>query len=135
MSTVEELIAGWSAAFNARDAEQLIALFGDDLIYEDLPLQLVCKSRDELRAFVEPWFAAVPDFAMRIDEVVVQGDRAAVRWTWSGTQEGPLSADLPASGKRFVTVGMSWLEASNGQLRQVIDSWDLLIVLKQLGFA
>jgi len=132
---IDELVREWCAAFNARDSERLAALFADDLVYEDLPLQLVCKSKDELKAFVDPWFAAVPDFAMTVDEVVSDGERAAARWSWSGTQEGPLSPELPASGKHFATTGMSWLEASDGRLRQVVDCWDLLIVLKQLGFA
>jgi steroid delta-isomerase-like uncharacterized protein len=132
---INELVREWGAALNARDSERLAALFVDDLVYEDLPLQLVCKSKDELKAFVDPWFAAVPDFAVTLDQVVAEGERAAARWSWSGTQKGPLSPDLPASGKHFATTGISWLEASDGRLRRVTDSWDLLIVLKQLGFA
>lgn len=132
---IEALVQEWAAAFSARDADCLTAAFVDDLIYEDVPLQLTCKNKDELRAFVEPWFKAIPDFAVRLEGIIAQGDKAAAQWSWAGTQEGDLPPSFPASSKHFSTVGISVFEARERKLVKVVDYWDLLNVLKQLGFA
>jgi len=133
---IDALVQEWAAAFNEKDAERLAAAFVDDLRYQDVPLQIVCANKEELKAFVAPWFKAVPDFHVELDEIILQGERAAVQWTWTGTQEGELPPNLPPSGKSFNVRGMSVLEASrDGKLASGIDYWDLLSVLKDLGFA
>jgi steroid delta-isomerase-like uncharacterized protein len=131
---IRSLVDEWAAAMNGCDAQRMVKLFQDDLHYEDLPLNLLNRTKDELLSFLEPWYAAVPDFSVHIDQVIVDGERACVEWSWEGTQVGDLP-NLPATGKRFEARGMSTFEARDGLLVKVVDCWDLLTVLKQLGYA
>lgn len=131
---IRALADEWAAAMNGRDAKHMTTLFPDELHYEDIPLNLVLRSKQELLGFLEPWYAAVPDFSLRVDGVIADRDRACVEWSWEGTQKGDLPI-LPATGKHFATSGMSTLTARDGLLVKVVDCWDLLTVLKQLGVA
>src|SRR5262249_39666242 len=60
------------------------------------------------QAFAEPFQAlikAAPDLEYKIEELISEGDKVAVKWKLSGTQTGPFqfqySAPLAPSGKSF----------------------------------
>lgn len=131
---IRMLVNEWAAALSGRDPEHLVKAFHEDLHYEDIDLELVFTTKDEVRGFAEPWFAAVPDFSVQLDAVIVDGERACAEWTFTGTQTGELPPNLPASGKPFKAAGISVFEARDGKLVKVV-SWGLRSVLKQLGFA
>jgi steroid delta-isomerase-like uncharacterized protein len=86
------------------------------------------SGRQEWRTYRDMVRAGSSDFFNEVVEVVIEGDRAAVRLDYSGTHDGPLLG-LPASGRRFSYSGAAFFEASDGQL---ISGWVLgdLVALK-----
>jgi steroid delta-isomerase len=80
-------LAGWAEAFNARDAAGACDLFAADLVYS-VP-GIVEGSRERMCDNFARMFART-DFIMRyappeIHEVIVEGDIAVVRLTWTLT--------------------------------------------------
>ena len=53
---------------------------------------------DELRAYFEELFAAMPDFAYEVTSLIEQGDRVAVHWPPRGTSAGRPYAGINANG-------------------------------------
>src|SRR4051812_19232752 len=82
MST-KAVATAYFEAINRRDVDAMVALWrpgGREFIRG----QIDTTAPDGVRAFFSELFAAVPDFDLRVDDMVVQKDRVAVRWTRRG---------------------------------------------------
>lgn len=78
--------------------------------------------------------AAFPDLRITIDDLMAQGDKAAARVTFRGTQQGEFQG-IPATGKSFTMGAIGILRFKTGE---VVEHWatlDLLSLLTQLGVA
>jgi predicted ester cyclase len=80
--------------------------------------------------------AGFPDIQFTLEDLVADGDRVAVRWTWhathSGTFVGPLGS-FPATGKPISNTGMAIYQLAD---HKVIRNWletDRLGALQQMG--
>jgi steroid delta-isomerase-like uncharacterized protein len=71
---------------------------------------------------------AFPDMAFGVADIVVEGDRAAARWTMIGTHRGEYLG-IPASGHLVRVTGMNWFEGREGMLASTHvnrDTWSLV---------
>lgn len=132
MPSVSDLLDEWAAFWSSHDMDGVTALFTDDCTYEDVTLGVVNHGKEELRQFGSGFLAAMPDVEFRLNSKVAGQDRAALEWTMTGTQTGPLG-DLPATGKSCTVRGSSVLELRNGLFSRCSDYWDMMTLLKQLG--
>jgi steroid delta-isomerase-like uncharacterized protein len=74
-----------------------------------------------------------PDVRFTVEDLIAEGDRVAVRWTWRGTHTGRFQV-FPPSGKRVTNTGTAIYQLNGGK---IIHSWldtDRLGVLQQIGF-
>lgn len=77
--------------------------------------------------------AAFPDWTSHIDDIVVEGDRVAARWTVRGTHQGPFMG-LPATGREAVMQECGILRFdADGRLAEIWRVADELSFLRQLG--
>lgn len=125
---VESLVAAW----NSHDAERILALFTDDLVYEDVTFGAVCHGREETRQFFNDAFGSFPDVRFELTAVVMDKEVGAFEWTMSGTHAGDMPG-LPATGKSFRVRGASFFERAGEKLRRNRDYWDFATMLRQLG--
>ena len=56
--------------------------------------------RPAIKKTYEYWFAAFPDLAFELEEMLIDGEQAAAFWKLRGRQEGPFFG-LTGSGKRI----------------------------------
>jgi predicted ester cyclase len=80
----------------------------------------------------EQWFAAVPDLAATIDDMIASGDKVFVRSTISGTQTGEFLG-MPPTGKSFSIGSMDIVRIQDDQ---AIEHWgiqDTMAMMTQLG--
>jgi len=75
---------------------------------------------------------AFSDFKMAIDDIVIYGDRAAVRDRMMGTQVGSF-AGIPPRGKRLDLMRIVVYRVEGGQIHESWAATDLLAMVKQLG--
>lgn len=75
-----------------------------------------------------------PDFRVTIDEIIVEGDRAAGRWTIQGTHKGQSTLlPIPPTGKQVTGSGCTVSHIEDGK---IVEQWfypDNLGFLQQLG--
>lgn len=70
---------------------------------------------------------AFPDIHYTIEDLIAEGDRVTVRWTWKGTHTGEFNGIAP-TGKTVTNEGMAIFQMRDGK---IIRSW---ILTDRLGF-
>ena len=75
---------------------------------------------------------AFPDFRLRSDDVIAEGDRVAVRYTFTGTHRGQL-ADVAATGRAVNAQGIVIFRVADAKVNEVRFVWDKYSLLQQLG--
>lgn len=88
---------------------------------------------DELRAYFEELFAAVPDFQYEVTELIAEGDVVAVHWRATGTFNGTPLQGIRANGARLETVGADLLRIEDGLIGRLDSYWDDAGVARQIG--
>ena len=79
------------------------------------------------------WLHTVwPDWRMTIDEMLAEGDRVMVRWTFHGTQRGEYLG-LPPTHKSVSYAGINIFRIAEGKIGEVWDLSDRLWLWQQLG--
>ncbi len=72
------------------------------------------------------------DVHYRIDDIIAEGDKVAVRMTVNGTHTGTVRGIAP-TGKRFSVDYVHWFRLANGQVAELWAVRDDLTQLQQLG--
>jgi steroid delta-isomerase-like uncharacterized protein len=73
-----------------------------------------------------------PDIQYTLDDVIADGDRVAVRWTWRGTHDQPFRT-FPATHARVANVGIGVFQVTNGKIVRAWLETDRLGFLQQIG--
>ncbi len=66
------------------------------------------------------------------DDMVAEGDKVAVRWTWSGKHTGEYMGIAP-TGKRVTITGISIIRIAGGKIVEEWDEQDNMGFMEQLG--
>jgi steroid delta-isomerase-like uncharacterized protein len=85
-----------------------------------------------LRQLVMMYRTGYPDLVFTSEDLIVEGDMVAQRWSCAGTHQGELMG-IPATGKRTTTSGVNILRFENGKAVEEWSNWDALGWLQQLG--
>lgn len=78
------------------------------------------------------YFKAFPHKKIVIDNVFAAEDQVCVRWTCSGTHEGPFEG-RSATNRRFKISGISNYRITNNKISEIWQVWDHYGLLEQLG--
>jgi len=125
---IDRFLAGWS-----HNLPTLMTVFTDDIVYYDTPLQAQLNGREELRNFAEAFFATFPDVEFTLAGPPIQsGNRAAVAWRVTGTQQGEFLG-IPPSNQKMDLMGVSMMEVQDGKVVRNSDFWDMATLLRQIG--
>lgn len=80
------------------------------------------KGPEEFERVRDEMIEAMPDLRIIVEEIVVEGDNAVVRWVCQATHRG---SDLVADGGRVVQFGgLTWMKFRNGQIVEGWDRWN-----------
>jgi steroid delta-isomerase-like uncharacterized protein len=110
-------------------------IYADDYVL-DAPVQTdgsvaahgETRGRDGLKRRVVSFRTAFPDIHFTVDDMLAEGDRVAVQYTFSGTHEGHFG-ELEPTGRSILVTGILIAEVTGGRIQRavsVFDSGDLL---------
>lgn len=71
------------------------------------------------------------DIEMKVEEIVAEGEMAAVRWSARARHTGDLFG-VPATGREIHTSGIDMLRIVDGRIVEGWVSWDALSLLEQI---
>lgn len=119
-------------AFNAKEAERLLAIVAPDLVmhFAELP-EPVTGSETWLRGF-EMMKRAFPDLEAHVDDVVAAEDRVAVRVNFTGTHTDDFQG-IPATGRTIHYVSHEFYRLAGGVF---VEEWicsDMASLFRQLS--
>ncbi len=88
---------------------------------------------DELKAIVASYHSAFPGTKVAFQMQLVDGNRVATHWTFTGTQTGPYEGLAP-TGKTVSWAGISIDEYdADGKIKQSWVVWDKFTLFRTLG--
>lgn len=93
----------------------------------------VMRGVGEVRALFEEIFAAMPDFDIRVDNIVGDGEHAVVQWTATGTFTGTPFQGIHATGRRVSLRGCDVMRFEGGLLRHNTIHYDGLAFARDIG--
>ena len=131
-STPEQVARSYFRALADRDA-QAMASHWDAQGVEDLTSFGIFRGPDEVRAFFDELFAALPDAETTVDRVVADDRNAVVQWRMRGTFSGGRFQGLDAVGKPVTLRGCDVLEIEDGRIMRNTAYSDGLDFARQIG--
>jgi steroid delta-isomerase-like uncharacterized protein len=137
MMTPEEMKAALAKmnddAWHKRDLEAAYEIYADDIVFQRIPFPPVVGKEANKQADAGT-LAAFSDVRSTIDDMIVDGEAAVIRWTWEGTHSGTSpSLGIPATGKRVRFVGCSVYYFREAKIAEQWEYGDMLGMLQQLG--
>ena len=124
----------WIDGLNRADISAADAVFATDCIVHLTGVAAPLEGIDAFKGFISGMLVAFPDLHFTIEDQLVQGDRAAFRWSATGTHTGPLGA-ASATGKKIAVEGLIIDRVVGGKVQERWEQWDQSLMLQQLGFA
>lgn len=120
------------AGFANGDLDAVLAVFDDNIVYEDVPFGVRVEGKQTVAGFCGQFMAAVPDFRQELTACSRMGDTGCMEWVMSFTHSGDLPG-LPATGKHFTVRGMTAVELRGDKIVRSSSYYDLATVLRLAG--
>ena len=120
-------------AYDALNQKHLAVL--DEVYAPDLVVHIVSTTIQGLEAFKQGlslFLTAFPDARFTIEDMIVEGERVVVRYTFRGTHTGNFMGIAP-TGKQVTQTGITINRFANGKAVELWGNVDDLGLLQQLG--
>jgi len=91
--------------------------------------------RGDLKDFKQKeseWYDAFPDMHVTIDDMVAEGDKVAVRTTWTGTHKGEIMG-IPPTNKKVTISLITISRIAGGKIVEDHGEYSALDLMRQLG--
>jgi steroid delta-isomerase-like uncharacterized protein len=85
-----------------------------------------------VKQFFSEFFDAFPDTHATLDDMVVEGDKVALRWTLTGTHKGAFMG-IPATNKKVTIWALEIDRFAGGKIVEAWERFDTLGMMQQLG--
>ncbi|NKY19361.1 ester cyclase [Tsukamurella spumae] len=120
----------WEAAWDRGEVDALDDLLSDD--YRRIESGGEVRSRDEFKASIVATRTAFPDLETVIDEIIVEGSSAAIRWHSTGAHTEPFLG-IPATRRAVAVNGATFARFDDGRIVEESVTWDPRALLTALG--
>lgn len=120
----------WLAAWDLGEVEALDTLLSPD--YRRIGGTGEGQSLAEFKASIVTTRAAFPDLRTLIDEILVDGDRAAIRWHSTGTHRHPFLG-VPPTHREIKVSGTTFAHFDGTLIAKEYVTWDPRVLLTALG--
>ena len=118
--------------FNRGKTSLVDELFAPDFVeHEELPPGIP-PGREAVKQLPAIFRSAFPDFKVTIDDVIAEGDKVAVRSTWSGTHKGEFMGIAP-TGKSVSFGVFDIIRIAGGKFVEHWGQMDNMGMMQQLG--
>lgn len=120
----------WEAAWDRGEVDALDKLFSPD--YLRFGTSRSGQGLADFKASIVSTRGAFPDLLTVVDEIVIEGDRAAVRWHSTGTHQHPFLG-VPATRRTVEISGATFSRFDGDLVVEEFVTWDPRALLTALG--
>jgi steroid delta-isomerase-like uncharacterized protein len=86
----------------------------------------------DLKQVMSKFYDAFPDVHHTIDDMIVEGDKIVVRFTYTGTHKGEI-AGIPPTNKKITVSGIDIFRFAGDKRMEGWERLDTLGIMQQLG--
>ncbi len=124
----------WDEAFHKGNVNALDEIVAPELVNHQPPGPDT-KGLAPYKQMVTDLRKAFSDIKFTFDEIIVEGEVNATRWTFQGTHVGQLAtmAPIPPAGKRVTMTGIAFVHTVNGKAVELWQYIDMPGFMQQLG--
>ena len=115
-----KIVQGLDAIWSRGEIDLVDRYFESDYILHS-PGQKDLHGRAAVREWVVNGRRAFPDIQLKVEDVAREGDKLVVRYSWHGTNTGPIrtsTGEIPPTGKRAAKSGVSFFYPRNGKIAE-----------------
>jgi steroid delta-isomerase-like uncharacterized protein len=116
---------------NTGNLARISEMLASDFTLHNAPPNLP-PGAEGLKALLGVFRSGFPDYKDTIEDVVLEGDKVVVRWTFRGTHQGEFFG-VPATNKLAITHGISIFRITDGKIKDDWTEIDMLGLLQQLS--
>lgn len=131
-ATNGELIRWAFGVLNTRDVTTL-RQFWTESTTQRFP-DLTCRGADEIAAYFESVFAALPDFQIEVRDLVEQDEQVFVQWHLTGTHTGADFQGIEATGRPLALDGIDHFVVRDRKIVSNFIVYDQMQFARQIGF-
>jgi steroid delta-isomerase-like uncharacterized protein len=126
----DRIRTAWEAAWDRGEVDAL-----DDLLsptYRRIGSGDAGQDAAEFKASILATRSAFPDLVTTVDEILVEGDRAAIRWHSAGSHEHSFLG-VPATKRQVTVSGATFAHFDGDRIAEEFVTWDPRSLLTALG--
>lgn len=90
------------------------------------------RGREHWKQLASGYFTAFPDFQIRLEDLIAEGDKVVARWAWHATHQGEFMG-IPPTSKQVAVTGIGVYRIADGKIAEEWVQDDVLGLLQQLG--
>jgi steroid delta-isomerase-like uncharacterized protein len=120
----------WEAAWDRGEVDDLDKLLSPD--YLRFGTSSAGQGLADFKGSIVTTRAAFPDLLTVVDEIVIEGDRAAIRWHSTGTHQHPFMG-VPATQRTVSISGATFSRFDGDHVVEEFVTWDPRALLTALG--
>jgi steroid delta-isomerase-like uncharacterized protein len=122
----------YEEAFNQQDFAVCDEHFAADFVLDFPAGPGTLHGLPGIKHAVTTFLSAFPDTSMTIEDMIAEGDKVVVHWTYRGTHHGELMG-IPPTGQPIAFNGTDILRFADGKLVEIRVRGGMLVLLRQLG--
>lgn len=128
----KQVVRQYIEAFNRQDTERLGQLVSST--NQSFQFSGMHSSMDwnRTKQFFAGFWSAFPDLSAKIEEMVAEGDKVAIRVINTGTHKGEFQGVLP-TGKKVSFGGRDFITLRDGKIVEQRASVDMMELMQQIG--
>lgn len=129
-TTMDAVLVAW----NANDQNKMKSLLTKDFIRTENGNPVIKNSNDYGAVLMNTFFTGFPDFKVSLTDYKVNGNKATITWTCTGSNTGDFQGEI--TNKPFTTHGTSvWTIEKDGKASREDAYYDNLALFQQLGYS
>jgi len=122
----------YDEVFNAGELDRVDELLTPDFVDHEEGPPGMPDGIEGVKAFVAMYREAFPDLRATVEEMVEEGDKIAVRTTFTGTHDGDFMG-IPASGRTISIQAMDVVRVVDGRAAEHWGVTDVMGLMQQIG--
>lgn len=128
----KQVVRQYIEAFNRQDTErlgQLVSSTNQSFAFSGMHTSM---DWNRTQQFFAVFWTAFPDLSAKIEDIVAEGDKVAIRVLNTGTHKGDFQG-IPPTGKKVSFEGRDFMTLRDGKIVEQQAGVDMMELMQQIG--
>ena len=128
----KQVVRQYIEAFNRQDTERLGQLVSSTNQSFEFSGMHTSMDWNRTQQFFAVFWTAFPDLSAKIEDIVAEGDKVAIRALNTGTHKGDFQG-IPPTGKKVSFEGRDFMTLRDGKIVEQQAGVDMMELMQQIG--